>query len=250
LLDLSLDFGVLSTMTMPCNPSQSWQLLQPADVADRGIGSRFDATVIAIDRLMRADLGILEAIGLLGDQDLDIVAQRALDVIGLLVDDFLGDFALTPHRVDARGRALNDQQSSSLGFATISLDFSASLVCREYGELARREGRDHMDRGFRAFLLIRASQRLAINGDHIADAPVCAAPGDEAASEFLDVELRENAAEVIMPKDCDIPDDQLGHLDISDSFLEWGDAKALYNQEGASGISSPGGFWAVSPGGG
>jgi len=31
-------------------------------------------------------------------------------------------------------------------------------------------------------------------------------------------------------KDCDIPDDQLGHFNISDSFLDWGDARALYNQ--------------------
>jgi hypothetical protein len=31
-------------------------------------------------------------------------------------------------------------------------------------------------------------------------------------------------------KDGDIPDDQLGHFNISDSFLDWGDAKALCNQ--------------------
>jgi hypothetical protein len=31
-------------------------------------------------------------------------------------------------------------------------------------------------------------------------------------------------------KDGDIPDDQLGHFNISDSFLDWGDAKVLYNQ--------------------
>jgi hypothetical protein len=31
-------------------------------------------------------------------------------------------------------------------------------------------------------------------------------------------------------KDGDIPDNQLGYFNISDSFLDWGDAKALYNQ--------------------
>ncbi len=31
-------------------------------------------------------------------------------------------------------------------------------------------------------------------------------------------------------KGDDIPDDQLGHFNISDSFLDWGDAKALYSQ--------------------
>jgi hypothetical protein len=31
-------------------------------------------------------------------------------------------------------------------------------------------------------------------------------------------------------REDDIPDDQLGRFDISDSFLDWGDAKARYNQ--------------------
>jgi hypothetical protein len=31
-------------------------------------------------------------------------------------------------------------------------------------------------------------------------------------------------------KDGDIPEDQLGHFNISDSFLDWGDAKVRYNQ--------------------
>jgi hypothetical protein len=62
---------------------------QPGDIMDCGVGSDFDAAVIAFDRLMPADLCILEAICfLLGREDLDILAQRALiafereDVIG------------------------------------------------------------------------------------------------------------------------------------------------------------------------
>jgi hypothetical protein len=65
---------------------------------------------------LAADLGILETIGLpLGDEELDIVAQRALialereHVIGLLVDDFLGDVALTTNSIDAHDRALDGQ---------------------------------------------------------------------------------------------------------------------------------------------
>jgi len=61
-------------------------------------GSDFDAAVIAVDRLMPADLCILEAIRfLLGREDLDILAQCALiafereDVIGLLIQDLLGN---------------------------------------------------------------------------------------------------------------------------------------------------------------
>jgi hypothetical protein len=91
--------------------------LQPADIVDRRMGSRFNAAMVAVDRLMPADLGILEPIGLLlGDEDFDILVQRALiafereGIIGLLLDDFPGDFALTAHRVDAHDRPLNDQQ--------------------------------------------------------------------------------------------------------------------------------------------
>ena len=54
-------------------------LLQPADIVDRRIGSHFNAAVIAVDGFVATDVSILETIGLLlGDEDLDILAQRAL----------------------------------------------------------------------------------------------------------------------------------------------------------------------------
>ena len=88
--------------------------LQPSDVMDRRIGSGFDTAVIAVDRLMAADLGILKAVGfLLGREKLDILAQRALvtlerkNVIGLLIHDFLGDIALAAHRIDGHDGALD-----------------------------------------------------------------------------------------------------------------------------------------------
>ena len=50
--------------------------LQPSDVMDHGVGSGFDTAVIAIDRLVGADVGILEAVDvLLGGENLDILAQ-------------------------------------------------------------------------------------------------------------------------------------------------------------------------------
>lgn len=68
---------------------------------DRDVGSHFNAAVVAVDRLMPADLDILETVSpLLGNQHPDILAQRALiafereDAVGLLIDDFLGDVAL------------------------------------------------------------------------------------------------------------------------------------------------------------
>src|SRR5450830_801743 len=103
---------------------------------DHCVGSRFDAAVIAVDRLMAADRRILEAIGvLLGGKNLDILAQRALiafereDVIGLLVQDRRGDVALTAHRVDRHDGTLDRQHIEKFGMATISFDFSATLIC-------------------------------------------------------------------------------------------------------------------------
>ena len=70
--------------------------LEPSHIVDHCIGSGLDAAVIAVDGFMSGDLGIAEAIRLLlGDEQLDILAQRALvaleseNVIGILVEDFL-----------------------------------------------------------------------------------------------------------------------------------------------------------------
>ena len=77
-----------------------------------------DTAVVAIDGLIAADMGILEAVGLLfGGKELDILAQRALiafegeDVIGLLVDDLLGNVALAAHGVDGDDRPLDHQHA-------------------------------------------------------------------------------------------------------------------------------------------
>src|SRR5262249_34087949 len=90
--------------------------LQPSYIVDRRIGSGFDAAVIAIDGLMLGNLGVAKAIGLLlGSEQLDIFTQRALiafereNVIGLLIEDFLGDVALAAHGVDGDDGAFDHQ---------------------------------------------------------------------------------------------------------------------------------------------
>ena len=50
--------------------------LKPGDIMDHGGGPCLDAAMIAIDRLVPADRGILEARGFLfGHEDLDILAR-------------------------------------------------------------------------------------------------------------------------------------------------------------------------------
>ena len=109
--------------------------------------------MIAIDRLIAADRRVLEAVGLLlGDEELDILAQRALvafqreDVIGLLVEDFLGDVALAAHRVDGHDGALDRHHVEQLGDGDDLVRLLRHLDLAEHEALARREGRDHVDR--------------------------------------------------------------------------------------------------------
>ena len=110
--------------------------LQPIDIMEDRVRPGFDTAVVAIDRLIAADMGILEAVGLLlGGKELDILAQRALiafegeDVIGLLVDDLLGNVARAAHGVDETIAPSITNMPRSAGIATISLDFSATLTC-------------------------------------------------------------------------------------------------------------------------
>lgn len=91
-------------------------LLQPPDVMDDGGAPGFDPAVIAIDRLMLADLRVDELPRLLlGGEQPDIIVQRRLiaferqDIVGLLIDDLLSDCALTAHGVDGDDRALDLQ---------------------------------------------------------------------------------------------------------------------------------------------
>src|SRR3972149_6806751 len=97
--------------------------LQPSHVVERGVSSGFDAAVVAVDRLMSGDFGVLETAGLLlGGENLDVLAQRALiaferqDVVGLLVQDFLGDVA--PRRPKPCGSALSRLSSGRSGAAS------------------------------------------------------------------------------------------------------------------------------------
>ena len=88
-------------------PRPLMAVLQPLHIVEDRTGPGLDAAVVAVDSLMLGDLGVLEAVCLLlGREHLDILPEGALvplereDVIGLLVDDFLGDGALAADGVD------------------------------------------------------------------------------------------------------------------------------------------------------
>ena len=77
--------------------------------------------------------------------------------------------------------------------------FLRHLHLPEDEALARREGRDHVDRRFRAFLLARPPHRLAVDGDHLARSPGLGRnPGDEALLELLRIQRCEDVAKMVV----------------------------------------------------
>ena len=126
---------------------------------DDRVGPGFDAAMITVDGFVPADLGMLEAGGLLlGGEEFDVFAQGPLiafegeDVIGPLVHDLLGDVALTAHGIDGDDGALDRQHVEQLGDRHDLIGFFRHLELSEHEPLARREGRDRVDRQFRALL--------------------------------------------------------------------------------------------------
>lgn len=126
---------------------------EPCDIVDDGGGPGLDAAVMAIDGLVAADRGVLEAHGfLLGHEEIDIGAERALvalqgeEVIGLLVEDFLDDAALAAHRVagdDSASTAASSSKSEDHGrFSTSSHRHALTHP------IALRHGPENLDSGF------------------------------------------------------------------------------------------------------
>src|SRR5262245_61394010 len=126
-------------------------LLQPSYIVEYRVGSLFDAAMIAVDRLMTADLCILKAVSfLLCSERRDILVKRALialegqNVVGLLL-----------------------QYLEEVGHGYVFVGFLRHFDLAQHEALARREGGNHMDRRFRTLLLERSSGSLAINGDDV-----------------------------------------------------------------------------------
>ena len=184
--------------------------LQPVDIVERQRWfPAFDAVMIAIDRLVPADPGVLEvAWPFARRRKLDIVAQRALisfeceDIIGLLVNDLLGDSrAGSRSRRWSRSRPRSPSCRRSLGMATISLDLSATLIWPSTeGAGVPRRPRPCGSGACAAVLLAGPARGLTVNGNHLAaGSPVSGGnPGDEAALEMLGIERGENIAEMIV----------------------------------------------------
>jgi hypothetical protein len=129
-------------------------ILQPIYIVDDRIVSGLDAAVVGIDGLMLRDLGVLKAgCLLLGREHLDVLAQCALiafegeDVIGLLLDDLLGDLALAAHGIDGYDGALDRQHIEKCRNGDDLVRFVRHLDLAEYQTLACRESGHHMDRG-------------------------------------------------------------------------------------------------------
>ena len=181
-------------------------LLQPADVVEDGGGPGLDAAVVGIDGLALADCAVGEVAGLLlGDEELHVVVQRTLvalqgeHVVGLLVDDRLGDVALAAHGIDGHDGAFDRQHVEQLRDSADLVGLLRHLDLAEHQALPRGEGRDHVDRRLGAALLVGSARGLAVGRDHLGRrARERGDPGDEAALELLGIERCEDVAEMVM----------------------------------------------------
>ena len=179
-------------------------LLQPADVVDDGDVACLDTPMVAIDGLVAGDGRVAKIIGfLLSHEQIDIVSERSLvalegkDVIGLFVDDLLGDGPLAAHGVDRDHGAFDGQHVQELRDGDNLVGLVGHLHLTQHHALTGGEGRDHMDRVFCHAL--GAAQGLAIDSHRpFGDPDQGRHPRHEATLECLGVESGQNITEVVM----------------------------------------------------
>ena len=211
-VEAGVPFGFLADFARTLDHDDRFQagpvmaFLEPAYVMDDCGGSCLDAAVIAIDRLVPTDGRVFEiVVFLLGGEDRDIIAQRALiafegkHVIGLSVEDLVRDGTLATHRVDRHDRPLDGKHVQKLGNGGDLVGLLGHLDLSEHEALACGKGRDHVDRRLAGPLLERAAHRLAIDGDDVRRrASQRGDPAGKALLELLGVERGEDVAEVIV----------------------------------------------------
>ncbi len=91
-------------------------LLEPVDIVENGGFAGFNASMIAVDRLVPRKLSVCRVtLRLLGHEQAHVLASCALvtldskKVISILFEYFMNDVALTPHGVDDHDGARNGQ---------------------------------------------------------------------------------------------------------------------------------------------
>ncbi len=89
--DLAIDLALAFDHDEAFQSGPVVAFLQPLHIVDRRIDSRFDATVVAVDRFVSADRRVLETIGfLLGGENFHVFVQCSL--IALEGDNVISPF--------------------------------------------------------------------------------------------------------------------------------------------------------------
>jgi hypothetical protein len=193
--------------TNPLEPRPAARIGQVIGDVTHIVRPMLDAAVALLFRLVTAHLHSCEVVLHLVEKEIDdalvkgrLVAFDGQHVVGLLLDDLLGDLGLAAHGVDSHHRPGHFQQIEQLG------DGSDLVALLRDGHLAqadlvgRRPGADQMEGRFAGRLVEALSQGLAIDGDHLADGDLVqfADPGHQAAIELLGLEGPEDGVEAVM----------------------------------------------------
>ena len=96
-----------------------------------------------------------------------LVALERQHVVALLFDDLLGDLGLTAHRVDGDDAALDAQQRQQLRDRRDLVGLRLGGHLPEHDAVGRRPGTDEMQRRQAGGAVMRAAQRLAVDGDDL-----------------------------------------------------------------------------------
>lgn len=107
--------------------------------------------------------------------------------------------ALAAHGVDGDDRPLDHQHVEERRNSDDLVGFFRHFDLPEHEALARRKGRNHVDRSLGTFFLIGAAHRLAVNRNHLSrGSGQRGHPRDEASLEFVGVERGKNVAELVV----------------------------------------------------
>ena len=191
-------------------PRPVMPVLQPRQdvrIADHPAPTHFDPSVPLVHALLLVDDHVITDLGLGIRERLDDIVVKGLlilferqDVVGILLDDLLGNLPLAAHRIDRDDAAGDCQSVQEFGNRSDLIRLVVDLDLGQNEAIGARPSRDHMDGGFAVGPIVGATHRLTVDGDDLGgeDLGCRLHPSNEARLELLGVESGEDPIEGVV----------------------------------------------------